>query len=237
MSANYKKWIWGSLGWAIGGPIGAILGYSLGSISSNNSLNQSNQTTGGDFITSILVLFAAVMKADGIQKKSELNYIKKFLVTQTGLSNTKKLLLIFKNILEQDFSLEDVCLQIRNQMDDASKSQLIHVLFGLSQSDGDIHPLELQTINRISEMLGINQLDYKSIESMFKDDLDSAYTVLGVKNNVSDLEIKKAYRRMANKYHPDKTAHLGEEFKAMSQEKFKSVSEAYHKIKKERQLK
>ena len=237
MSGNYKKWIWGGLGWAIGGPIGGILGYALGSINNQSKSYSKNSTMGGDFLTSLLILFAAVMKADGAQKKSELEYIKHFLVNQTGISNTKKLLLIFKEILKQEISLNQVCRQIRTQMDKPSRLQLIHILFGLSQTDGDVHPSEIKIIQTISTELGINQIEYKSIESMFKDDLESAYSVLGISSDSQDIEIKKAYRKMANKFHPDKIAHLGEDFKDIAQEKFKSVTEAYHKIKKERNIK
>ena len=236
MPGNYKKWIWGGLGWAIGGPIGAILGYSLGAMKKTSSYSK-RTTMGGDFLTSLLILFAAVMKADGVQKKSELEYIKGFLVNQTGISNTKNLLLIFKNILNQDFSLNDVCIQIKTQMDKPSRLQLIHILFGLSKADGDVHPAEVEIIKTISMQLGINEIEYKSIESMFKEDLDSAYSVLGISSSSSNLEIKKAYRKMANKFHPDKIAHLGEDFKDIAQEKFKSVTEAYHKIKKDRNIK
>ena len=237
MSGNYKKWVWGGLGWAIGGPIGGILGYALGSMNNQSRSYSKTSTMGGDFLTSLLILFAAVMKADGVQKKSELEYIKGFLVNQTGISNTKKLLLIFKEILKQEISLNQVCNQIRTQMDKPSRLQLIHILFGLSQADGDIHPSEIKIIQTISNALGINQVEYKSIESMFKDDLESAYSVLGISSDSEDLEIKKAYRKMANKFHPDKIAHLGEDFKDIAQEKFKSVTEAYHKIKKERNIK
>ena len=235
MATNYKKWIWGGLGWAIGGPIGGILGYALGAM--GQSINYAGQTKGGDFLSVILILFASVMKADGVQKKSELEYIKKFLVSQFGVNQTKQLLQIFKKILEQDYSLEEVCLQIKSKMDKASRLQLIHILFGLSQSDGDVHPEEIKVINKISNLLGISNTEYQSIESMFKEDLDSAYKVLGINSNSTDLEIKKAYRRMANKFHPDKIAHLGEEYKNIAQEKFKSVSDAYHKIKKDRNIK
>ena len=144
---------------------------------------------------------------------------------------------IFKKILEQDIPLEKVCLQIREQMDKPSRLQVIHVLFGLSQSDGDVHPKEIKVIHNISNLIGISNVEYKSIESMFKEDLESAYSVLGVSKDSTDIEIKKAYRKMANKYHPDKIAHLGDDFKEISQEKFKSVSEAYRKIKKERNIK
>ncbi len=235
MSTNYKKWIWGGLGWAIGGPIGGILGYALGTMGHSGSY--SGATRGGDFLSVILILFASVMKADGVQKKSELEYIKRFLVAQFGVAHAKQLLQIFKKILEQDYSLDEVCSQIRSKMDKPSRLQLIHVLFGLSQSDGDVHPEEIKVIHNISSLLGISNEEYKSIECMFKEDLDSAYKVLGVQSKATDLEIKKAYRRMANKFHPDKIAHLGEEYKEIAQEKFKSVSDAYHKIKKDRNIK
>tara|TARA_Y100001960_G_C14686473_1_gene834056 strand:- start:600 stop:1316 length:717 start_codon:yes stop_codon:yes gene_type:complete len=238
MNKNYKKWIWGGLGWALIGPIGGILGFALGSLSQDaNQYSSGQQTRGGDFLSAILVLFAAVMKADGVQKKSELDYIKRFLVQQVGLSNTRQLLQIFKNILKQNFSLEEVCLQIKQQMDKPSRLQLIHVLFGLSQADGEVHNEEIKVIKIISSSLGIDDVEYQSIQGMFKEDLESAYKVLGVSLESSNQDIKKAYRKMANKYHPDKIAHLGDDFKDIAQEKFKSVSEAYQKIKKDRDIK
>jgi len=238
MNKNYKKWIWGGLGWALIGPIGGILGFALGSLSQDRKRSPENhQTRGGDFLSAILILFAAVMKADGVQKKSELDYIKRFLVQQVGLSNTRQLLQIFKNILQQDFSLKDVCQQIKTQMDKPSRLQLIHILFGLSQADGDVHADEVKVIKEISGLLGVSGVEYESIRGMFKEDLESAYNVIGVSPSFSDQEIKKAYRKMANKYHPDKIAHLGDDFKDIAQEKFKSVSEAYQKIKKDRNIK
>jgi DnaJ like chaperone protein len=177
------------------------------------------------------------MKADGVQKKSELNYIKQFFVSQIGINDTKKLMQIFKKILEQDIPLKEVCLQIKSRMDEPSRLQVIHILFGLSKSDGEIHPNEVNIIKDISGMLGISSLDYKSIEGMYKDNLESAFNVLGINKESTNIEIKKAYRKMANKYHPDKIAHLGNEFKEIAHDKFKSVSEAYARIKKDRNIK
>ena len=62
----------------------------------------------------------------------------------------------------------------------------------------------------------------------------SLYETLGVSDNATEAEIKKAYRKMATKYHPDKVTHLGEDFQKFAEEKFKKVSEAYQQIKKER---
>lgn len=235
MPKNYKKWIWGTLGWAMFGPLGAIMGYALGSAASKNM--KTSATGGGDFLSVLLVLFAAIMKADGVQKKSELNYIKQFFVSQIGINDTKKLMQIFKKILEQDIPLKEVCLQIKSRMDEPSRLQVIHILFGLSKSDGEIHPNEVNIIKDISGMLGISSLDYKSIEGMYRDNLESAFNVLGINKESTNLEIKKAYRKMANKYHPDKIAHLGSEFKEIAHDKFKSVSEAYARIKKDRNIK
>ncbi|HKL38066.1 MAG TPA: DnaJ domain-containing protein, partial [Bacteroidales bacterium] len=63
-----------------------------------------------------------------------------------------------------------------------------------------------------------------------------AYRILEVDPSASNEEIKKAYRQMANKYHPDKVSHLGEDFQQAANEKFQKVNEAYEKIKKERNI-
>ena len=155
MNKNYKKWIWGGLGWALIGPIGAILGYALGSMSGPSG--SQSRTGGGDFLSVLLILFAAVMKADGVQKKSELEYIKRFFVNQAGISNTRRLMQLFKDILKQDIPVDKVCAQIKAQMDKPSRLQLIHILFGLSQSDGDVHPEEIKIIHHIHYLMMLYQ--------------------------------------------------------------------------------
>ena len=69
---------------------------------------------------------------------------------------------------------------------------------------------------------------------MFVKDFESDYKILEISPNSSDEEVKKAYRKMAVKYHPDKVNHLGGEIKSLAEEKFKMVNEAYSNIKKNR---
>jgi DnaJ like chaperone protein len=71
---------------------------------------------------------------------------------------------------------------------------------------------------------------------MFIPETDSAYKILEIDPSATNDEIKKAYRNMAVKYHPDKVSHLGEDFRKTADEKFKKVNEAYEKIKKERNI-
>ncbi len=64
-----------------------------------------------------------------------------------------------------------------------------------------------------------------------------AYTILEVDSSATDEQVKRAYRKMAGKFHPDKVSHLGDDYGKLAEEKFKAVNEAYEKIKKERGMK
>jgi DnaJ like chaperone protein len=91
-------------------------------------------------------------------------------------------------------------------------------------------------IHTIAGYLNINNKDYESIKAIFIKDMDSAYKILEIDSSASDGEVKKAYRKMAVKYHPDKVAHLGKEIQRTAEEKFKAVSDAYNEIKKQRNI-
>ncbi|MBJ12178.1 MAG: molecular chaperone DjlA [Candidatus Marinimicrobia bacterium] len=241
-----KKLLWGGIGWITGGPIGAIIGYTLASIHSDNHhtnwrdqsyQKQYPQTKPGDFIVSLLVLFAKVIKADNKVLKSEINFVKSFLRKQFSIEESQNFMILLKDILDQDYALKDVCKQIQRSMDHPSRIELIHILFSLSASDNDVHPNEVKVINIIANYLNVNQMDFESIKAMFIGDIDKAYTILEIKSTATDNEIKKAYRKMATKYHPDKVSHLGKDLSQMAENKFKAVNDAYQTIKKERGLK
>ena len=239
-----KKMLWGGLGWALGGPIGAIIGYSFASMSGQSTTKYSGgyqsrgypNTQPGDFIISLLVLFGAVMKADKRMLKSELDFVKDFLSKQFSHAQVQDFMTLFKDIIKQEYPLRDVCKQIVRSMDHPSRLELIHILFGLSKADGSVDKDEVKVIQNIARYLNINQNDFNSIEAMFFRNTLSDYTILELKQNASDNELKKAYRKMAAKYHPDKVNHLGDSLSKLAEEKFKSVNEAYQNIKKERGL-
>ncbi len=236
--ANFTRWIAGGLGWAFFGPIGGVVGFLVGSAvdSSQSRVGQlgTGKTTSGDFALSLLVLIAAVMKADGKVLKSELDYVKQYFVRAFGESSAAEAVMMLRDILNQPIDIREISLQIKARMDYPSRLQLMHLLFGVSYADGKVHPAEIDLIQKISSFLGISAKDFESIKSMFIENTDAAYKILEIEPTATNEEIKKAYRKMAVKYHPDKVSYLGEEFRNTANEKFKKVNEAYEKIKKER---
>jgi DnaJ like chaperone protein len=235
--SKYGKWLGGGLGWVMFGPLGALAGFFIGSVIDNTKITSSpvfEHSTRGDFALTLLVLVAAVMKADDKVLKSELEFVKKFFVMNFGREKARQAIMMLRDLLEQNIPVQDICSQIRKHLDYSSRLQLLHFLFGIAMADGEMHPGEFRTIESIATDMGITQEDFVSIKAMFVPDTDWAYKVLEIPPTASNEEVKKAYRTMAVKYHPDKVSYLGEDFQKAAEEKFKKVKEAYEKIREER---
>ncbi|WP_034060173.1 TerB family tellurite resistance protein [Lacinutrix jangbogonensis] len=260
------KWIGATLGWSFGGPIGAIIGLALGSLGDAFSSGKSgsllgggasqqtrggqqrrpsnhrtqrqrrSETTSGDFEVSLLVLATVVIKADGIQDQRELDFVRKQFVSMYGKDRANKAFDLFKRVSQQTVPLRQVCMQIRQMMDHSSRLQLMHFLFGIAKADGMVTEDEERQIFTIAGYLGVSSSDYSSIKAMFYNSSENAYKILEITKSATNSEVKKAYRKMAKKYHPDKVEHLGEEHKKGAEEKFKEVQKAYEQLQKERKF-
>lgn len=239
--AGFGKWLGGGLGFVLGGgPLGAIIGFALGSMFDSPSAVKSTEsraaTAQNDFKMSLLVLIACVMKADGRIQKSELAVAKRFLVANFGEEGALEALQILKNLLEQEIDESQVAMQINQFMNYSAKLQLVHLLFDIALSDGEVHPAEQAMIERIASIFRISTADFESLKAPYFKNTDPgwAYKTLEIESTATEDEIKKAYRRMAMKYHPDKVHNLGDDMKKSATEKFRTINDAYETIKKAR---
>lgn len=241
------KWLMGAFGWAMFGPIGGIVAFLIGSGLENTRIFVSDSSTGdgsfnsyssteqrNSFMISLLVLSAAVMKADGKVMRSELDYVKKFLRDNFGEEGAVNALNVLKELLQKDFELSEVCIQIRQFTNISQRLQLFHFLAGIAKADGVVSNAELEVLKRISQFLGISNADADSVLGMFGTSIEDAYKVLEISPEATDDEVRKAYRKMAMKHHPDKVESLGEDVRKAAEEKFNKIHEAYDQIKKER---
>lgn len=229
----------------IGSIFGAVVGYwftrgqeaqrSNGQRSSGNAYDFYRQrVVQSDFSTSLLLLSASVMKADDKVLKSELDYVKQFFNRQFGEAKTSRLMLDLRDMLKSNISVHQACSDMKMAMTYEVRMQLLHYLFGIAQADGNVSTSEVNLIQTIANYLGLTSTDFSRIKAMFYKDVNNSYKILGVDANASESEIKKAYRKLAVKYHPDKVSHLEEEYQKGAKEKFQSVQEAYENIKKQK---
>ena len=247
--SNFSKWLGAGIGFTFGGPIGAILGFATGTVFDqytkenffkeqqnyqNKGYQSSEQTLSGDFEISLLILASIVIKSDGRVDNRELNFVRNQFVGMYGKDRANKAFQLFKGVIKKEVSARQVCIQIRKHMPHSSRLQLLHFLFGIAKADEHVSEVEVNEIRKIAGYLYINQYDFESIKAMFYKTSDSAYKILEIKASATDSEIKKAYRKMVKKYHPDKLIGLGDEHLKGAKDKFQRIQEAYEIIKNER---
>ncbi|MFT6716961.1 MAG: DnaJ like chaperone protein [Saprospiraceae bacterium] len=232
------KIIGAGLGWALGGPIGAVIGLGLGSTFDQvgTQARGKSVTQAGDFNLALVVLSAAVMKADGKILKSELDFVKKFFTQSFGPTTAAEQILVLKGVLKQNFDLKQICVQIRGSMRITEKRLIMQYLFGIAKADGHVDHTEINILQEIAQYIGISASEFLSMKAIYTGGASTSndYDVLGLKQNATKEEIKKAYKKLVVKNHPDKVSHLGEDHVQAAKLNFQKIQKAYTSIKKEK---
>ncbi len=246
-----KKWLFGFFGCLIN-PIGGLLGFLIGTffdiaddikVVESGDGKKRRATSAEDyrndqrssFMMSLLVLSTAVVKADGKVSDAELATIKNFIRTNFGSAAAEQSEQIVRTLMTKEINIYEVGAQIKIYMNYSQRLQLFQYLVQLGQCDGMSRPV-VDVLESIAAAIGLYNNDRDSLLNMYCGSADSSYKVLGIEPTATDDEVRKAYKRMALKYHPDKVATLGEDVQKAAEEKFKKVQQAYDKIKKERGL-
>jgi DnaJ like chaperone protein len=190
------------------------------------------------FTRNLLVLSAAIIKADGCIKSTELKFINDFFVRNYGDAYANERMVLFNIILNEDLPIEEICIEFRQTMDYISCLRLTDLLYQVAQADGEFSAIESATLGIMADALGIFSGDLVDIYNKNTDFAlklaPAAYKQLGVLPTATNDIIKTAYRKQAMAFHPDKFMHLGETLRKEAEIKFRNLQEAYQKIKYER---
>jgi DnaJ like chaperone protein len=188
-----------------------------------------------DFELHLLTLSSIVMKTDGKVTPNELQYVQQYFVSSYGKERANAIFKVFNEVVKKrEINPARVCQYLNARTRYESRLQILHFLFGIAQADGHVSDSEVRMLDQIAGYLRLTQRDFISIKAMFVKDQDNAYKILEIDKSVPDHEVKKAYRTMAKKYHPDKLVDMDEAYRKGAQEKFTKVQEAYETIQKER---
>ncbi|GEQ84761.1 molecular chaperone DnaJ [Patiriisocius marinistellae] len=194
-----------------------------------------SRVTPADFELNLISLSSFVIKADGTVSQSELDYVRQYFVQAYGKERANATFKTFNEVIKsREMDPQRICMMLRARTRYESRLQMLHFLFSVANADGTVSTAEVNMIQRIAGYLSIQMADFESIKAMFFKNPDSAYKILEVDRNATDAEVKKAYREMVKKYHPDKLVHMDEAYQKGAEEKFRKVQEAYEQLQKER---
>ena len=237
--------IWGGitgglLGFVVLGPIGALVGSVIGSNLSSRSKRKrpNNFDKQVAFFAALFACLAKIAKADGRVDESEIKKIEEIISIKLNLNkeHRKFAINIFQKAKDDNVSFESYASNIYQILSSSQHSLLVfyEILFELALADGILHPKEDELLKKIPRIFKFDKNVYKSLYEKYVDQNRNYYEVLGLSENSSFTEIKKAYLKKRKEFHPDTLIGKGlpEEFIGKAKEKFIEIQEAYEELEK-----
>ncbi len=200
------------------------------------------------FVWLLVQILMHIAKIDGTVTKEEVQTIQQFFqynlrYNQTQMRWVKDLI---KEAAATEVSLEVLLQEFKVTFAYEPRLILLELVYQVLYTKLDLPDNERDVARFIARYLEIADYDRRTIEAKYqyrnrqqsarsRDAAEQHYAVLGLAPGASESEIKKAYRKLSMQYHPDKVRHLGEEFRAVAEEKMKEINAAYDYFKKRHQ--
>lgn len=241
--------IFALIGLAVGGPVGLLVGGGLGwwlARRISRRLTAARMQIQEGFLESIFSVMGCLCQADGKVTEGELGIAEK-LFDQMHLQGEQraKARAAFERGRADDFNLDAELAAVNRltQRQPILRQVFLQVQLSAISADGVLHPAEHEMILRVARGVGCSEAEVQQIEAMLhgaaansqgasEEALKDAYRVLGVSEDASDAEIKKAYRRLMSQNHPDKLAGKGlpESMREVAQKRTSEIGNAYERI-------
>ena len=251
----WGKVVGGAFGFMVGGPLGALIGAAIGHNFDSGMKLQASGAPGDQervqtaFFTATFSVMGHIAKADGHVSKDEIANARQVMASMELDAEMKRVAInLFQQGKARDFALDVILEQFRRECH--RRQHLIRLFIEIqlqaAYADGHMHPKERAMLLHICDRLGISpeefdvlagaagaERNYGGVAGRNSMSLDDAYAVLEISRNSNEKEVKKAYRRMMSRHHPDKLVAKGlpEEMMKLATEKTQEIQAAYELIK------
>jgi DnaJ like chaperone protein len=228
----WGKLIGGYVGFALGGPIGALIGVALGHNFDTDSSTQTSAPFIGQqnrsqaaFFTATFSVMGHICKADGRVTPDEISAAR-MVMSQMSLSPAQKdaAIALFNEGKKNSFPLEDVLAQLKSELGLSKniKRVFVEIQCSAAYADGVLHPAEKKLLQKICRIIGFSEYELNSI--------------LNINQNTNESEVKRAYRKLISQHHPDKLISKGlpEEMMKIATQKTQEIRAAYECVMDER---
>lgn len=222
----------------------------------NDGMSESSQRLPATFVRTLFQLMGYLAKCDGRVSEAEIRAARA-MMHRLGLGplQVRQSIAWFAEGKSPGFSVNDALGQLR--ADGARRAEqrglFLRLLLEVSLSKGKIEKVERDQLWRISHDLGIGRVEFAQLEAMLRaqrgfrdspqggDDrrkVRAAYSTLGVQEQATNAEIKKAYRRLMNRNHPDKLVGRSADAAtvAVAEQRTREVRRAYDLLKARRSI-